>query len=130
MPITLGAEFIERMRTLLYDIWEADEYDYAYDSEFYGPNREELIGALSQNVSIATAFLDSLDFDNEVDQHIITCIPDIASRLGRFGAQFLFIEHVKDLQQRFPAVHFATAIHWAQFHCGFLDGTGKPRSAK
>ena len=122
MPIVLDSAFVDKALDSLRRLQRADECDYAYDWDGYEPLKEELINSLAKDVTITIAFLDSLDFNNKVDRHIITFIPEIASRLGRFGAQFLFIEHIKELQKKFSNIDFSYALAWAQLYCGFTNG--------
>ena len=122
MGIVLENGFIDEMRNFLQQLWDADTHDYAYMWDDYEKIKEELVCRLAKDVNIAIAFLDAIDFNDEVDQHIITCIPTITSRLGRFGAQFLFISHLVSLQKKFPNVYFESAIRWAQLSCDFTSG--------
>lgn len=91
---------------------------------------EEILNLFSTDVIQAIELLDTIDFNGAAEQHLLSYLPNIVKNMKTAASQALVIEQFKQLQTKFPNVHFEPVIFWSQLHCGFLDGTGKPRSAK
>ncbi len=122
-------KIFEKLQELLSELNYYCEYDIPSEPDF----DDKLVGLFGSNAAQAIALLDMVDFNDENEQQLLNYLPNIAQNLNTFGSQFLFIEHLKNLQSKFPDVKFAPAIFWSQLNCGFLDqatGSNKPRHVK
>lgn len=81
-----------------------------------------LVGLFGGDAFQAIQLLDSIDFNNESNLHLLSYFPAIVQSMPTFGAKFLVIEHYKQLKNKFPNVHFSTVIRWSMEDAGFPIG--------
>lgn len=98
------------LRELLHSLYDADYYDYAYDWDKYPVIKSELVNKLSHDVNVAVHFINSLDFNDNADAHIIKFFPTIMENLGSFTNQLVFMDCINSIRKTYPNVNFGDIL--------------------
>lgn len=103
------------LKEILRDLWSLDNLYIAYeDNPDFVETRDNLIKLLTSDVEQANSLLDTLDFNNLMESHVLNFIPDIIERFTTLEEQKLFISHLESLQKEFPNIDFSRAIFYAK----------------
>ncbi len=102
MAILSQSSAFNHLHELLCSLYKADDCDYAYDWAEYPVIENELIDTLASDVDNAGRFINSLDFNDKVDAHIINFIPKIIEKLKTFGERLAFMDYINAIQKNYP----------------------------
>lgn len=104
MPILFQDTFFNHLYELLSELYDAARNDYAYDWNGYADCANELVDALASDVNKAVQFINSLDFNNETDKHILHFIPKVIDKLTTFGEKVVIASCLNAIPQNYPQV--------------------------
>ena len=72
-------------------------------------------GSLDRTIEV----IDALNFEDDVQAHIVSYIPDIVEQMGSLDDQLAFIAHMQEIQAQHPEVDFGSAFFYAQLKLNF-----------
>lgn len=111
-----------KLREVLEDLFCMARLDINYDGNSdYVEATETLKKLLTDNVEQANNLIDTLNFDNPIEAHILSFVPDIVGNFRTLEDRISFVSHLESLQERFPNVSFSPALFYASLSCG-IDG--------